>query len=72
MEMLFIALAQGVFKLVMAVAAILAARVTLIWMDHALGVDFFAAMTEASPDEKMRYFSARIIGVCILVGLAIS
>jgi hypothetical protein len=72
MEMLFIALAQGVFKLVMAVLAILVARGTLLWMDKAMSTGFFTAMNEASADAKMLYFSARIVAVCIVVGLAIS
>lgn len=72
MEMFFIALAQGVFKLVMAVLAILVARGTLLWMDRAMDTGFFESLREASDNARMAYFAARIVGVCILVGLAIS
>lgn len=72
MEMLFIALAQGFFKLVMAVFAILVARGTLLWMDRAMDTGFFESLREASDNARLAYFAARIVGVCILVGLAIS
>jgi hypothetical protein len=72
MEMAAIAIAQGAFKLIMAVLAIVAARGTLLWMDKAMSTGFFTAMNEASADAKMLYFSARIVAVCIVVGLAIS
>lgn len=72
MEMAAIAIAQGAFKLIMAVLAIIFARGTLLWMDRAMGTGFFTALNEASPDARMHYFAARIVGVCILVGLAIS
>lgn len=72
MEMIFIAIAQGCFKLIMAVLAIIFARGTLLWMDRAMGTGFFSTLNEASPDARMHYFAARIIAVCIVVGLAIS
>lgn len=72
MEMITIALAQGAFKLLMAVLAIIVARGTLFWLDHHLGGHFNRSMQEASPDARMYYFAARIIAVCIVVGLAIS
>jgi hypothetical protein len=72
MEMAAIALAQGSFKLIMAVLAILFARGTLLWLDLHLGGHFDKAMKEANPDARMVYFAARIIAVCIVVGLAIS
>jgi len=72
MEMFFIAIAQGAFKLIMAALAILVARGTLLWMDTAMATGFYDAMREASANARMAYFAARIVGVCILVGLAIS
>lgn len=72
MDMLGIALAQGVFKLIMAVLAIIFARGTLLWLDKAMTTGFFTTLQEASPDARMHYFAARIVGVCILVGLVVS
>ena len=72
MDMAAIAIAQGSFKLIMAVLAIIAARGTLLWLDLHLGGHFDRSMKEASPDARMHYFAARIVAVCIVVGLAIS
>jgi hypothetical protein len=67
-----LALAQGAFKLLMAMLAIIVARGTLLWLDLHLGGHFDRTMQEASSDARMHYFAARIVAVCIVVGLAIS
>ena len=72
MDMAAIAIAQGSFKLIMAVLAIIFARGTLLWMDRAMTTGFFTTLQEASPDARMHYFAARIVGISILVGLVVS
>lgn len=67
-----IALAQGAFKILMAVLAILAARGTLLWLDRAFSTGFMEAMDDASPDAKMLYFTGRFIAVFVLLGLVLS
>ena len=66
------AIAQAIFKLTLAVLAILVARGTLLWMDKAFDVKFFDALEESSANAQVGYFAARFVGVCILVGLVVS
>lgn len=70
--MIMSAVIQALFKLCLAVIAILVARGTLLWLDRAIGVDFFAKLREASPNAALAYYAARFVGVCILVGLVVS
>jgi len=67
------AIIQGAFKLCLAASAILVARFTLMWFDHTIEDDSFAqTLKHAEPHSKMLYFAARFLGVCIVVGLALS
>lgn len=67
------ALMQLAFKLTLAVLAILATRGVLLWLDQMInGVDFFETLREASPDARTRYYAARFVGACLLVGLVLS
>lgn len=67
------AVIQGLFKLTLAAAAIVVARLTLKWLDWSIEDDSFQqTLKTASPPEKMHYFAARFLGVCIIIGLAIS
>lgn len=67
------AIIQGAFKLTLAATAIVVARMTLKWLDWSIEDDSFAdTLRTAQPAEKMHYFAARFLGVCIIIGLAIS
>ena len=67
------AVIQGAFKLTLAATAIIVARLTLKWLDWSIEDDSFAqTLKTASPPEKMHYFAARFLGVCLIIGLAIS
>jgi hypothetical protein len=67
------AIFQGGFKLLLALTAIMMVWVTLKFLDDNIDGDSFAdTLKTANPPEKMYYFAARFLGVCILVGLAIS
>jgi hypothetical protein len=66
------AILQALFKLVIAIIGVLAARGTLIWMDRRLGTGFKEALDNADANHKLVYFAARIIAVCIVIGLALS
>jgi hypothetical protein len=67
------AIFQGGFKLLLALTAIVMVWVTLKLLDDAIDGDSFAeTLKTANPPEKMQYFALRFLGVCILVGLAIS
>jgi urea transporter len=66
------AIAQGMFKLALAMVAIALARGTLLWFDRAIGYDFDKIMEEAEPNARIYYYASRLVGVCIVVGLAIS
>ncbi len=65
------AIFQAIFKLFMALAAILMARFTLVWLDKNFDTDFAGTMKDADPNARMYYFAARFVGVCLIVGLAI-
>jgi hypothetical protein len=66
-------LMQAGFKLMLALAAIVMVWFTLRFLDDKIENDSFAdTLKTASPPEKMLYFSARFIGICILVGMVIS
>lgn len=67
------AIFQGGFKLGLAVTAILVIWFTLKFLDWSIKGDSFQQTIEtAAPSEKMQYFAYRFLGVCILVGLALS
>lgn len=66
------ALVQGVFKLTLAVAAILAVRGTLLWMDRRFSINFFGALREAHPNAQIAYFAVRLLAISLLVGLVLS
>lgn len=70
--MIISAVIQALFKLTLAVMAILVARSTLLWLDRKTGMNFFEILQGASANAQLAYFSARFIGVCILVGLVVS
>lgn len=66
-------LMQAGFKLLIAFLGILLAWGTLMFFDWRIhGLDFADSLRESSPNERIIYYSARILGVCILVGLVIS
>jgi len=68
-------LIQGTFKVALAVTAILAARITVLWMDKhiAQGESHFAKWI-AKADDLTRgiYYGARWVGVAIIVAGAVS
>lgn len=64
---------QAGFKLLLAFFGIVLA-VGMLWLlDRNIhGLDFADSLRESSPNERNIYYAARILGVCILVGLVIS
>jgi hypothetical protein len=67
------AIIQGAFKLTLAATAIVVARLTLKWLDWSIEDDSFQqTLKTAEPHSKMLYFAARFLGVCLIIGLAIS
>jgi hypothetical protein len=79
--MLESALAQGLFKIFLAIIGIIAGRIALIWMDRAvqrrienpLYRSLFKTFMENSKNEAIAmYYSARLIFVAIIIGSAIS
>ena len=61
------------FKLVIAFLGIVLAMGMLYLLDKSItGLDFADSLREASADERIKYYGARIIAICILVGLVIS
>jgi hypothetical protein len=67
-------LIQGAFKVALAVTAILAARITVLWMDKHLarGESNFAHWLNNADDlTKGIYYGARWVGVAIIVAGAV-
>lgn len=71
--MITAAIYQALFKLTLAFAGVVMAWFTLRFLDDSIDGDSFGdTLKTAKPPEKMYYFAARFVGVCILVGLVIS
>ncbi|GGA80700.1 hypothetical protein GCM10011369_23310 [Neiella marina] len=66
-------LVELLFKLVVALAALAAVRVSLMWFDTVLDVEPFKEwINDASDMAKATYYGMRFIAVCLVVGLALS
>jgi len=68
-------LIQGAFKLTLAITAILAARITVLWMDKHIerGESKFAQWLNKADDlTRGIYYGARWIGAAIIVAGAVS
>jgi len=64
---------QILFKLTALVLGIVAARLVLLWMDTKLVPEAFKEWIDNADDfTKAVYYGLRIIGICMLVGLALS
>lgn len=64
---------QVIFKLVCIILGILCARLSLLWMDKKLvPQEFKEFIGNASGLEKSVYYGMRFIGICLMVGLALS
>lgn len=66
------ALMQAAFKLSMALFAIVAMNYTLRLLNRATGNRFDETLEAASPDVRLGYFGARLIGYAFIVGSVIS
>jgi len=75
------AIAQGIFKIFLAIIGILAGRLSLLWMDRAVqkslddndNETYFKAFMESSDSEDLaKYYGARLIFVAIIIAGAIS
>jgi hypothetical protein len=72
MDLLLVAV-QLIFKMCLALFAVVAVRYTLRWMDRSLTkINFETWLKGASDDAKARYYGYRLIAFCVLVGLALS
>ena len=60
------------FTVSLALFAALMARLLLAYFDKKINFDFKVLFNNANNQEKCIYLSARIIAVCLLVGLVIS
>jgi ABC-type spermidine/putrescine transport system permease subunit I len=70
--MLLAALAQGIFKILLALFGLCAARSMLLKMDNA-GMSNFSRWLENADDLSTSiYYSSRIVAICLLVGFALS
>lgn len=65
-------LIEFAYSIAVALAGLAAARAALWALDHSLGFNFKAWYQNASSTDKAMYYSARFIGVCLLLGLALS
>ena len=71
--LVFTALIEGGFKLTLALAGFLMARLALLWMDKALVTEQFSTWLEKANDQaRATYYAGRIIAIGLLVGLALS
>lgn len=71
--MLEAALAQAAFKLGVALAALVLVWCFLAFLDdHIDDDDFSKTFKTAGSSDKMRYFSYRFVGVCLLVSMVLS
>lgn len=71
--LIFSALVEGVFKLTLALAGFIMARLALLWMDRALVTKEFSTWLEKANDQaRAIYYAGRIIAIGLLVGLALS
>ena len=66
------AIAQALFKLFLALSALVSVRLMLMWMDRKLGFDFQDSLRASDANVKIYYFSARLIAVAIVIGCALS
>ena len=65
-------IAEGLFKLTLALIGILLGRATLIWFDYWLGDSNFTRWLDKAQDNaKSIYYAGRFIGVSIIIGCAI-
>ena len=61
------------FKLVIAALGLVLALGMLYLLDKSInGLDFADSLRESTPNERNLYYGARIIAVCLLVGLVLS
>jgi hypothetical protein len=66
-------LLSGFFKVLIAVAGVILVRMMLIWFDGTkYGTKFTeSVMADWTTEDKSRYYTGRLIGACLLVGLAL-
>jgi hypothetical protein len=69
--MIEIAALQVLFKLLVALGGLMAARAMLMWMDTAKSY-FTDWLDNANDLSTSIYYSARLVGICLLIGLALS
>lgn len=61
------------FKLTVALFALVGVRFALMWFDRIIGVaPFIGWINEADDMAKAVYYGLRFVAVCLLVGLALS
>lgn len=73
------AILQGLFKLCLLIVGLVAARITLMWLDRAIEKSFLQSgrsrfqdwYARASSQEKGIYYAARIAAVFIAVALVV-
>lgn len=64
---------QVLFKLVCIILGVVCARACLIWMDSKLVPKEFKEMiNEMDNTSKALYYGLRVVGICLMVGLALS
>jgi hypothetical protein len=66
-------LISGLFKVLIAVLGVLVVRGMLLWFDGTKAGKKFVdeRVNKWSEDGQAKYYTGRIIGACILVGLAL-
>ena len=70
--MLTLPILAALFKLVLAVIAVVLVRGTLLWLDRSLGNSFLDTIEEATPEARMFYYSTRFAATCLLFGFVLS
>lgn len=67
-------LLQGLFKVTLALFAVIMARLSLLWFDRWLMPSTFRLWIEENAQDNARalYYGLRLLAVCLLFGLAIS
>jgi len=71
--MIEVAIAQGLFKLSIALIGFVGARYALVWMDNrAECTNFGEWLYKASDEAKATYYAGRLIAVALVIGLALS
>ena len=64
---------QLLFKVVCLILGILAVRATMLWMDKYLVPEEFKEWINGTDNlSKALYYGLRVIGVCLMVGFALS